>query len=327
MSSSNTLSPSRISNRKTIEVFSRRVRQLEKFIASHQLEIPSAPGDDNETLAHLTALFGPSPEISGETPAQEHIDSQSGQQPTAAGWPSIAPSLSGTAIPSLASLASMDMSQIETAPQQGEMGAPMNAMAPELGVPTNQAIDAEWIFTMAMMPQFGTDMEPAPEFYAQSLSGVQSSSIPLIRGDDSFGFTSPTAIQDESATVDDSDDDHDGVSNQLSARLGTLLLSSHGESHYYGSTSNYHLVQDEAVRTGRHEPSPSAEQVQQHLKTNGLDQNVEVELIDHLIKLYFTWHDPSLHIVDRELFYRDRSNYDAGDMDTPFYSPMLLNSM
>lgn len=314
----------RLSNRKTVQVFSRRVRQLEQFIASQQLTVPVPFEGDAEALDQLVTLFAAdeqpnSAQITSDQPSDPPVGAVSLPSATAhVTEPTISsPTLAPTGVsPPDASLADFGATT-STIPQD-----PNLAMTWSI----DDAIDADWVWTMATMPQFGTELGSMPEMFEDSLF-KNDTPVSSIRPENPLDFSSPFDPRDDGSVDENEDDDHSAVTNQLSARLGTLLLSGHGESHYYGSTSNYNLVQDESLGVGQRKPYPSLEQAQERLKLNNLDQPIENNLVDHLLSLYFAWHDPSLHIVDWDTFSSDRQKFEAGEADTAFFSPMLINAM
>jgi hypothetical protein len=67
--------------------------------------------------------------------------------------------------------------------------------------------------------------------------------------------------------------------------------------------------------------------VQATLDAAGVGHFVDTELEDHLIKLYFCWEDPSIHLVQEDVFYRERRKCKSGDYVSKLYSEVLVNSM
>jgi hypothetical protein len=131
-------------------------------------------------------------------------------------------------------------------------------------------------------------------------------------------------------TESDSDDDAEQeVIEQLSSRMGTLKLAGDGHLRYYGPTSNLNLV--DVVATSDKRPGLDARSVrhdgQELLNHLRLGQHVEQSLEDHLIKLYFTWQNPSLYVVDWEMFAAARVKWRNEGDDTPFFSEVLTNAM
>lgn len=131
-------------------------------------------------------------------------------------------------------------------------------------------------------------------------------------------------------TESDSDDDAEQeVIEQLSSRMGTLKLASDGHLRYYGPTSNLNLV--DVVATSDKRPGLDARSVrhdgQELLNHLRLGQYVDQGLEDHLIKLYFTWQNPSLYIVDWEMYAAARIKWRNEGDDSPFFSEVLTNAM
>ncbi|KAJ5902774.1 hypothetical protein N7495_003302 [Penicillium taxi] len=118
------------------------------------------------------------------------------------------------------------------------------------------------------------------------------------------------------------------VIEQLSNRIGSLKIAGDGHLRFYGATSNLNLVDVSAIqqrqrpdaRTVRHD----GQDILNHLRVG---QTVDQPLEDHLVELYFTWQNPSMYVVDKEMFISARSKWRNEYDDTPFYSEVLTNAM
>lgn len=118
------------------------------------------------------------------------------------------------------------------------------------------------------------------------------------------------------------------VIEQLSHRIGTLKIAGDGHLRFYGATSNLNLVDVSATqqrqrpdaRTVRHD----GQDILNHLRVG---QPVDQALEDHLVELYFTWQNPSIYVVDKEMYMTARSKWRNEYDDTPFYSEVLTNAM
>ncbi|PYH77042.1 hypothetical protein BO82DRAFT_345728 [Aspergillus uvarum CBS 121591] len=123
-----------------------------------------------------------------------------------------------------------------------------------------------------------------------------------------------------------SEHEEDEVTNQLSCRLGRLQVMHDGQLRYYGSTSNLNLLN---ILVGVAPPCSTNAQKGAHesLKSAELDVPVDETFEQHLLKLYFTWQDPCLHVVDEQVFWRSRAQNLYDDLDTPYYSDTLVNAM
>ncbi|KAJ5595131.1 uncharacterized protein N7459_001339 [Penicillium hispanicum] len=167
------------------------------------------------------------------------------------------------------------------------------------GLPTNTGLSPDSF-------QFGMDMAQQP--------GVLLGQLPADREHDS-----------------DSDEENEAESDvieQLSNRIGTLKIAGDGHLRFYGATSNLNLVDVSATqqrqrpdaRTVRHD----GQDILNHLRVG---QSVDQTLEDHLLELYFTWQNPSIYVVDKEMYMTARSKWRNEYDDTPFYSEVLTNAM
>ncbi|CAN9205833.1 unnamed protein product [Alternaria alternata] len=115
--------------------------------------------------------------------------------------------------------------------------------------------------------------------------------------------------------------------DQLTGSLGSLRLAEDGQLRFYGATSNLHLLVSGTRATTNTRTAVSRVGVQATLDAAGVGHLVDAELEDHLIKLYFCWEDPSIHLVQEDLFYRERLKCKSGDYVSKLYSEVLVNSM
>jgi hypothetical protein len=125
-----------------------------------------------------------------------------------------------------------------------------------------------------------------------------------------------------------SEDEHDDeIIEQLSARLGDLLIGDMGELRYYGPTSNLTLTEGGIPREHRPYVSSISKQAIAKLEQDGIGHDPDVDLVDQLIDLYFTWQDPSCHIVDQAIFHEERDLCTGSDRESSLYSAALENVM
>jgi hypothetical protein len=119
----------------------------------------------------------------------------------------------------------------------------------------------------------------------------------------------------------------DPFEDQLCERMGSLQMAEDGQLRFYGATSNLNILHNGPLST-RHSRSRRANGTWQDiLNAAGVGQFVNRELEDHLLKLYFCWEDPSIHIVDEELYYRERVKWKHEDCSSAAYSEVLTNAM
>ncbi|KAJ5759283.1 hypothetical protein N7520_006439 [Penicillium odoratum] len=134
--------------------------------------------------------------------------------------------------------------------------------------------------------------------------------------------------QHQDSESDEENEAENDVIEQLSNRIGTLKIAGDGHLRFYGATSNLNLVDVSATqqrqrpdaRTVRHD----GQDILNHLRVG---QPVDQALEDHLVELYFTWQNPSIYVVDKEMYMTARSKWRNEFDDTPFYSEVLTNAM
>ncbi|KAH7068282.1 fungal-specific transcription factor domain-containing protein [Paraphoma chrysanthemicola] len=115
--------------------------------------------------------------------------------------------------------------------------------------------------------------------------------------------------------------------DQLTGNLGSLRLAEDGQLRFYGATSNLHLLVSGTRETTNAKTTVDQHEIQATLDAAGVGHFVDSELEEHLIKLYFCWEDPSIHLVQEDVFYRERRKCKSGDYMSKLYSEVLVNSM
>lgn len=182
-------------------------------------------------------------------------------------------------------------------------GCPVIALEDYQSVMTEESSDSisnPWLFDL----DFGTDITaadvpPAIEVEATELVGRETE----------FNFTEKSSSAfDVEALVD-----------EISDRIGTIKIDDGGKTRFYGPTSTFNLREiplldnDEA-----NDPSPPYH--------SGPENEVPNTLERHLLDLYFSWQDPSFHIVDRSIYEEAKAKWNNLEA-TPFYSEALRNAM
>ena len=125
-----------------------------------------------------------------------------------------------------------------------------------------------------------------------------------------------------------SEDEHDDeIIEQLSTRLGDLLIGDMGELRFYGATSNLTLTEGGIPREHRPSVASRSKEALAKLEQDGVGHHPHAGLIDQLIDLYFTWQDPSCHIVDKSRFHEERRLCIGSDKESSLYSAALENVM
>lgn len=116
------------------------------------------------------------------------------------------------------------------------------------------------------------------------------------------------------------------VTKQLTSRLGRLQIAEDGQARYYGATSNLHILHSGFNSLVQ----PNIRTVVTHGKSAiaqaGLQWQGDELYENHLINLFFSWHNALMYVVDRAVFFRERQRYKQG-YNTDLYSPALENAV
>lgn len=129
--------------------------------------------------------------------------------------------------------------------------------------------------------------------------------------------------QDPDLSDTESDDE---VTNQLSCRLGKLQFTQDGQLRYFGSTSSLHLL-DVLVSVTLPAPKIAERETQEILENARLNADIDQSFEKHLLELYFSWQDPSLHLVDYDRFWEARAQHHFDGLVSPYYSRSLADAM
>ena len=136
--------------------------------------------------------------------------------------------------------------------------------------------------------------------------------------------SSPSSIQQHYASPPREDEP---LIDQLTGRMGSMQIAEDGQKRFYGATSNLHILHNGPLSLTRSKFSSLQNEGSNLLKSRGLDQYVDREFEDHLLKLYFCWEDPSIHVMDEELFFREREKCKSPHETSYLYSEVVVNAM
>lgn len=117
------------------------------------------------------------------------------------------------------------------------------------------------------------------------------------------------------------------ITDILAARVGALRIAEDGELRYYGPTSNLHVQpngsQSLSQATIRHVEAEGSGV----LRRLGLDREVPLATEMHLARLYFSWEDPAIHVLDEDTFFAEKQKTLFQGNKSPYYSETLNNAM
>lgn len=315
----------RISLRKAVEVFSRRLAQLESCLRQNGLGVPEEAPEDSLMLRWLTESYGATVDALEATDFSM-TDQERAQLYSYPTIPGAAPEVDSTAQVQTNSSGVVEQGQSQVGLPDNS-GMSIGGHVPETSqlLPTEKwDVDSDFVWYMSTLPSLSMDIN---EMMPGSLptSFTDDSSIELQMSDSASGpsATNAPSMDDEGDT---DEDDTAEVTHQFSDRLGTLLPMPNGEWRFYGATSNLHLVHgsfghDSAVLTHRRADPQAC------LDNAGVGHVVDDELTSHLVNLYFTWQNPSLYIVDQTGFETARMQYLNNRTKSGLYSELLVNAM
>lgn len=154
-----------------------------------------------------------------------------------------------------------------------------------------------------------------------SISSVDTSPVAINVGveQETKRRVSKTSPADDAATLSD-------VTRQLTSRLGRLQITEGGQARYYGAMSNLHLLHTGPTSLVQ----PNIRNVVSHgdaaIIQAGLQWTSDPAYESHLINLVFCWHNALMYVLDRDIFFKERKRFLAGE-STDLYSPALENAV
>lgn len=328
----------RVSLRAATELFSARIDQLCQFIHEQGLEPPPMDPDDeagmNRVLDTLQIPRGLPTRTSFSVEDQGKADEAK---------PCVASDSSPARSPPVKTANNQGQSAAESATpgslhSQGTVPSqplpssvdPWNTLGMR-GAPDNQNF-VHWGFTLPTAESLDTiyaNLNGGPGMMVNS--GLSPDSFQLgmdMAQQPGVILGQPPHDRDHESDSGEENEAESDVIEQLSHRIGTLKIAGDGHLRFYGATSNLNLVDVSATqqrqrpdaRTVRHD----GQDILNHLRVG---QPVDQALEDHLVELYFTWQNPSIYVVDKEMYTTARSQWRNEYDDTPFYSEVLTNAM
>lgn len=113
----------------------------------------------------------------------------------------------------------------------------------------------------------------------------------------------------------------------LPDRMGSLQIAEDGQLRFFGPTSNLHISHVGPFPLFNSNIRSIHWNENLILKAAGVDHPVDVELEDHLTKLYFTWENPNIPLVHEETYWQEKKRSREHNQITHRYSEVLNNAM
>ncbi|EXJ73871.1 uncharacterized protein A1O5_03633 [Cladophialophora psammophila CBS 110553] len=339
----------RIPVRKAIQAFSARLLGLEQFIRAHGLQPPPLNANDAELIDRLIETLQLPATSPKEQPAAEILEPEASAERE---------ELLSDTIP-LPGFNSQESRQRHSQPQpyqnnvslgtpqefmvdldQMNSDRPIQASAPEAGDLFSNYTDMDDQLATLQdsnigFPEWTTDFTglnamPLGMTYGWTDLQIPYPDMDVSGADQSLGpLTSPESVSgtDLDVRLAPEDEGSDGVISEISERMGTLQVTDDGELRYFGATSNLPLRDVTGLFTQSAESTIARNRGQRLLEAAGIGQHIDATLEDHLANLYFTWQDPTLHVVDRELYRQARRMQRTSPGRSSYLSETLINAM
>jgi hypothetical protein len=129
---------------------------------------------------------------------------------------------------------------------------------------------------------------------------------------------------EESHNYDDADPD---IVNQISARFGTLQLAPDGKLRYFGTPANAHVLYSNRVWSAPSSQKLPRTDSSRLLRSAELDLQVAQDFKDHLINIFFSWHNSCHPVVDEAMYWSASNQQEGNEERSGFCSEVLTNAM
>nr|RBQ89234.1 hypothetical protein FVER53263_20120 [Fusarium verticillioides] len=300
--------------KRALDIFVRRVRQLEPLFQQHGLDLP--PVHDEDRAIYEKMIHGyeansipPSGTVQGSTGRdQDIIVGVDGTYPLHQ--------------PESLSLAVEMPLELDDIPTETTSVFPANSRTQAFPA-TETTMAAPETEQEARATDFGLDWIDWVDCQL-GIDPTSSSSLADITSLDvshsSTSITTGAAYDNNTLGNNEASEDEKELVFQLSDRMGHLHLMENGQSRFFGATSNFGLTKWKT--TSDFGSFPSAQSPGSSVRC-ATSENADSALESLLEALYFSWADPAFHVVDREMYSHGKSLWQKGQESSPFYSPLL----
>lgn len=311
--------------KKVIEICDERITQLENHIISLGGTIPPAVSPrSEELLSELRAGPIQSPGKIHEAPNQGHtttlMSSASNLNDDSFPGQAISNSSDAHEFPMLNPNNELRISVDDSSPQWPSTVSQINAVTDvDFEMPFIENFDVldidgvDWPWDTTGDDPFYQPLPMYPHHFPEQPMG-----IPDMLSDDARPHP-VDSTEDEVLTDTESDSE---IVEQISNRYGYLNIIDDGSASYLGVTSNMTLARDWTTHAMRTKTRTASTQSKDLSPIPNLDD----QLYNHLLRLYFHWQNPFMPVVDRNVFLDATAQVEKGKPST-FYSDALKYAM
>ncbi|GIJ86520.1 hypothetical protein Asppvi_005409 [Aspergillus pseudoviridinutans] len=298
-----------------LNLLAKRVGHLSQYIREHGLEIPAMSGEDEQNLKNILQALGFD---HGEIRSGSHRVNQAENSTDQDNYSVSPPEQDSENRGNVISNSSPDFMSASSKNFSNSREPPTFRTSLGLGpTPDEGQRDAALVDHDSSIPLFANAIQ-------------ESATHANIPPDLMTSVRDPGNEQQDNAISDDlpSADADDEFTNQLSWRLGRLQLTQDGQLRYFGSTSNLTLL-DGLVSVNFSSSNNTQKDTQEVLENANLNVAIDETLEHHLLELYFAWQNPSLYLVDYEVFWKTRqqNENDQDGLVSSYNSRALVDAM
>lgn len=212
--------------------------------------------------------------------------------------------------------------------------APSDGTVEQAASTQQSSVNSPPMVTTGLTPTMPSSHSESHPDGSDCQQGFTSERPILVGGDHTGGvgmslgsFQAPDHLDTYDDFDDEDTDSEDSIADLLAARAGSLRVAEDGQIRYYGPTSNLHIQSNGYQSLSQSMIRQVATEGNGVLQCLGLDRPVPLDLQTHLAKLYFTWEDPAIHVIDEDVFFEEKEQWLRDNRSTPYYSETLNNAM
>lgn len=162
----------------------------------------------------------------------------------------------------------------------------------------------------------------SPDWPWMALFASDQDLLPMAHA--SIGADSILAPPQGNGSGDEDEVDQELV-GQIAARFGSLHVAPDGKLRYFGTPANVHLFNN---TRGPYSNTQSVKVDGAQLLQNAeLDADVPSDIEQHLVELYFAWHNSCNPVVNEEMYHTLRKQHHQSTDLGGYYSDVLTNAM
>lgn len=192
----------------------------------------------------------------------------------------------------------------------------------------NGSLDQSWCdaaFTDDLYPMNMDDSTVSPDWPWMALFTSDQDLLPMTVVPDPAPAAHTSQPANQSAGSGEDDEVDEELVGQIAARFGSLHVAPDGKLRYFGTPANLHLFNGgKGPYSSPHATKVDAEQL---LRNADLETDIPPDIEQHLLELYFAWHNACNPVVDESMFWALHEQAGNQPDSSGYYSDVLRYAM